>query len=370
MPRPTVAEIDLDAIRQNFRYLRGRLKPDAEIMGVVKANACGHGAVEVSRVLIGEGVQRLAVSLPEEGIELRQAGIETSILVLGPALPEQADDFVLNDFQAVIGDMAIALALDSAARAAGRCVTVHLKFDTGMGRLGFQPEEAVATVRRIAALPGLQIEAAVTHFAVADEPDESHREFTRNQIRTFNSLRGELEAAGVNIPFWHAANSGGLLFHSDSHLNAARVGIALYGGIVDPNLREPMTLRTRIVTVRDLPAGRSVSYGRTFTTQRPTRVAVLPIGYADGYSRRNSNSGHVLIHGHRAPIIGRVCMDMTMVDVTDIAGAVAGDPVVLYGRQGEEQVSICDVAAALGTIPHEIMTGLGKRVPRVYLNRA
>jgi alanine racemase len=371
MPRPTVAEIDLAAIIENLNTLRSALKPETEVIGVVKADAYGHGLVEVSRTLASAGVKRFAVAIVEEAMALLDAGVPGRFLVLGAPLIEQVEEIAAHDFEAMISDLQFARLLDAAARRHKRRIGVHLKFDTGMGRLGFHPEEAVEITRQIAAYPSLRIIGAMTHFPTADVPEG--RDFTREQVAITRRIRQELEAAGFHIPLWHAANSCAILTLPESHLDAVRPGLALYGGVrrdmTSLKFRQAMSLKTRIVQVRDLPAGHSVSYGRTFITKRPTRIAVLPIGYADGFSRGHSNKGQVLIRGRRAPIAGRICMDMTLVDITDIRTAAPGDEVVLYGRQGDEEITIRDAAESLGTVPYEVMTSIGSRVPRTYLNQ-
>jgi len=371
MPRPTVAEIDLAAIVENLNTLRSALKPETEVIGVVKADAYGHGLVEVSRTLASAGVKRFAVAIVEEGLTLLDAGVPGRFFVLGAPLLEQAEEIAAHDFEAMVSDLQFARLLDATARRHKRQVCVHLKFDTGMGRLGFHPEEAVDVTRQIAAYPSLRIIGAMTHFPTADVPEGM--EFTRQQVAITRGIRQQLEAAGFHIPLWHAANSCATLTLPESHFDAVRPGLALYGGIrrdMTPlKFRQAMSLKTRIVQIRDLPAGHSVSYGRTFITKRPTRIAVLPIGYADGFSRRHSNRGEVLIRGRRAPIAGRVCMDMTLVDITDIRTAALGDEVVLYGKQGDEEITIRDAATSIGTIPYDLMTSIGSRVPRTYLNQ-
>lgn len=373
MQRPTFAQIDLPAVAHNLRALRSLLDPDVEVIGVVKADAYGHGAVPVSRALAAEGVKRFGVAIPEEAITLHEAKVPGRFLILGLFFPDQAEEIVARGFEAVIGDMASAHRLDEEARRLGRRATVHLDFDTGMGRLGFPPERAVEITAALAGLGGLRIEGAMTHFPSADDPAAA--EFTRGQARALGSIREQLDAAGIHIPLWHAANSAGVLWFPEAHLNAVRPGIALYGGspgnsIACPvELRQVMTFKTTVAHVREVPAGGTISYGRTFRVTRPSRVAVLPVGYADGFSRGFSNQGHVLVHGRRAPVLGRVCMDITLVDVTDIPQARAGDEVVLYGRQGSEEISINYIAHTFDTIPHTVMTAVSARVPRVYSAR-
>ena len=373
MPRPTIAEIDLSAIRDNLRAIRSLIGPGVEIIGMVKADAYGHGAVAVGRTLAAEGVKRFGVALVEEGAALREAGIAGEMLVLGALLPEHAAEIVEHGFEAALSDIAFARRLDEVSRRRrGSPIGVHVKLDTGMGRFGFPLERALDVFCELAGMPGLRLVGAMTHFASADEAGPAGgAAFTRGQIAAFLKMREAVAAAGIRAPLWHAANSAGILLHPESHLDAVRPGLALYGGFpaaqVPPaiKLRQAMTLKTRIVLVRDFAAGTTLGYGRTFRTARASRIAALPIGYADGFSRANSNKGQALARGRRAPIVGRVSMDTVLADVTDVAGAQAGDEVVLYGRQGDAEISIAEAADMLGTIPYELMTALTARVPRV-----
>ena len=376
MPRPTIVEIDLSAVRDNLRAVRSLVGPAVEIIGMVKADGYGHGAVAVARTLAAEGVKRFGVALVEEGSALREAGIAGEILVLGALLPEQASEIVEHGFEVALSDIALARRLDEVCRRRrGRPIGVHVKLDTGMGRLGFPTERALDVFCELAGLRGLRVVGAMTHFPSADEagPADGGVEFTRAQIGAFLKMREAVAAAGILVPLWHAANSAGILLHPESHLDAVRPGLALYGGfpaaqVPSPvKLRQAMTLKTRIVLVRNFAAGATVGYGRTFRTARASRIASLPIGYADGFSRANSNKGQALVRGQHVPIVGRISMDITLADVTGVAGASAGDEVVLYGRQGEAEISIVEAAETLGTIPYELMTALTARVPRVMV---
>jgi len=372
MPRPTIVEIDLSAVRDNVRAIRSLIGPAVEIIGVVKADAYGHGAIPVARTLAAEGVKRFGVALVEEGAALREAGITGEVLVLGALLPEQAPEIVEQGFEAALSDLDFVRRLDEVSRRRrGPPIGVHVKLDTGMGRFGFPLERALDVICELAGLRGLRLAGAMTHFPSADEAGPGDGvEFTRGQIGAFLKIREAIAAAGIRVPLWHAANSAGILLHPESHLDAVRPGLALYGGFpaaqVPPptKLRQAMTLKTRIVLVRDFAAGATLGYGRTFRTARASRIAALPIGYADGFSRANSNKGQALVRGRRAPIVGRVSMDTVLVDVTGVPGAEAGDEVVLYGRQGEAEISIVEAAETLGTIPYELMTSLTARVPR------
>jgi alanine racemase len=266
--------------------------------------------------------------------------------------------------------MAMAHALDAAARKRGAKAAAHVKLDTGMGRIGIPASRAEQAADTFAKLDGIRLVGGMTHFPAADNADE----FTREQVRACLAVKQRLSERGLSIPMWHAANSAGVLWFPESHLDAVRPGISLYGAYPAANrarpveLRPALTLKTHIAQVRDVPPGGTVSYGRTFRAARPSRIAVLPIGYADGFSRQNSNRGQVLVRGRRVPVVGRVCMDLTLADVTDIPDATAGDPVVLYGRQGQEQIRLEDVANLLGTVPQDVMTAISRRVPRAYVD--
>ena len=371
MARPTVAEIDLSAVAGNCRALLRECREGVQCIGVVKADAYGHGAVPVAQALGREGVRIYAVALVEEAVELDDAGVTGRIMIMGYPTADDADEIVARGFEPVISSVSQAEEFAAMARTAGRRVAVHLMFDTGMGRLGMDMQRAVESAQEIKALGNLRVVGAMTHFSSADEPDA--RDFTLEQIAAFRRLQRGLERAGVRIPLWHAANSAGSLYYPESHFDAIRPGLSLYGSYPSSEmasravLRQAMTFKTRIACIREMPAGASISYGRTHRLGRASRIAILPVGYADGFDRRFSNLGQVLIRGRRAPVVGRVCMDLTLVDVTELAGARAGDEAVLYGSQGEESITIDEVAARLGTAQQDVMTMVGRRVPRVYV---
>lgn len=374
--RPTVAYIDLDALQHNLSQVR-KLAGSREIIAVVKADAYGHGAGPIARSLAANGVSRFGVALLEEARVLREAGLTQDVIVLGGCTEEQASEIVELGVTATIVHARLATALDTAARRAGRVAPVHVKIDTGMGRLGFSVDEAPEAVANVARLPGLQFAGLLTHFADADLADLS---FAREQIARFDRVVAAIKARGVPIPLRHAANSAAVMVAGRSSASgleralydAVRPGIMLYGYRPGPavtseaDLRPVLSLVTRVALLKRVTPGTSISYGRTFVARRPTVIAVLPIGYADGYRRFLSNTGHVLIRGRKAPIAGRVCMDLTMVDVTDVEGVSEGDEVVLIGAQGEATVTADDVATAGGTIAYEVLCGIGPRVPRRY----
>jgi alanine racemase len=366
----TWAEVDLDAIAHNARGLKECVGEETELMAVVKANAYGHGAVPVARTALENRATRLAVNRALEGVELRQAGITAPVLILGYSLPIEAETVVRWDLTPTVTTVEGALALSSMSDRQGKVTSIHVKVDTGMGRFGLLPDEVVAFVRRISELPGLKLEGLFTHFALADSADKT---YTRRQFGLYMQVVEQLEDAGFTIPLKHVANSAAALDLPEMHLDMVRCGIALYGlrpsDEVEPAipLEPSMVLRSRVARVRTLPPGSSISYGCTYTTTRPAPVALVPVGYGDGYHRILSNRGSVLIGGKRAPIVGRVCMDQFVVDVTDIEGVRQDDEVVVFGRQGEEEISAEEVAALAGTINYEVVTSILPRVTRVYL---
>ncbi|HYL82121.1 MAG TPA: alanine racemase [Candidatus Acidoferrum sp.] len=371
--RPTRVEVDLDAIASNVALARRIAGPGTEVMAVVKADAYGHGAIPVARVALRAGASWLGVAIPEEAVPLRAAGLTSRILVLGPIAPEQADLVVVHGLEQCVSDPVQAEALDRAARARGRILSLHLKVDTGMGRVGLPPKELRVAAEKIGALPSLRLTGLMTHFAEAEAEDPS---FAREQLRRFAEALAAGREAGMAHPLRHAANSAALLYHPEARLDLVRPGIMLYGchprggqNASEAGLRPALRFRTAISNLAAIPRGASVSYGRTFVAPRDSRVATLPVGYADGWGRLLSNRGHVLIRGRRAPIIGRVCMDMTMADVTDFPDVRMGDEAVLIGRQGAQEITADEVADAQGTISYEVLCRIGPRVPRVYLSQ-
>lgn len=370
MLRPTYAEIDLSAIRDNIRAIRARVGPRVKIMPAVKANGYGHGAVEVSRAVLDAGANMLGVATPEEGIELREAGFEyIPILILGCSTPDAAGDIVRHMLASAVCDLPYARALSEAAVKQKVFASVHVKVDTGMGRIGVQPEETLDFVHALKSLPNLNVDGVFTHFPCADEAD---RTYTTAQIAAFTKVINALKRHGFSIPA-HASNSGGVLAYPEADFDAVRPGIMVYGSYPSwevPRsipLREAMTLKTRIVFLKEVDAGTTISYGRTHTLKRRSRVATLPIGYADGYQRALSNRGEAAVRGVRVPVIGRVCMDQIMVDVTEVPDVAVGDEVILLGG-GYSYLTANEVAARAGTISDETFCAITSRVPRVYVN--
>lgn len=371
LDRPTWAEIDLDAIAHNMRELRRIAKPEAKICAVVKANAYGHGAVPVSRKVLAAGADFLGVAVLSEALQLRRAGIDAPILILGYTPPEQAEEVVKYDLSQTVFQWEVARALSDAACRLGKKAKIHVKIDTGMGRIGFLPgEEAVAEIKKIAALPHLHLEGIFTHFAMADACDKT---FTYRQLKIFLELIKRLDQEGIVFSFRHAANSAALIDLPETHLDMVRPGIALYGLYPSPEVKREkvelvpaMTVKSRIIQVKKVPPGTPVSYGCTWRAPRPTVVATLPVGYADGYTRLLSGKGEVLVKGKRVPVIGRICMDQCMIDVTDVPGVKQGEEVLIFGRDAWGTLPVEELAAKIGTINYEIVCMLGERVPRYY----
>jgi Alr-MurF fusion protein len=366
--RPTWVEVDLDAIAVNVHHLREIVGPSVRIMAVLKADGYGHGAVKVARTALNNGVQWLGVACLGEALTLREAGIEAPILILGYSPAWQSRDIVLHNLRATVFAEETAAALNRAARDLGRRARVHVKVDTGMGRLGLFPDEALELVSRLANMQHLEVEGLFTHFADADSEDLG---YTRWQLDRFDGVLKTLQERGLRPPLVHAANSAATLRLSCSHYDMVRVGIALYG--LDPSqaapcpdgFRSAFAFKCEVAQVKELPPGHYVSYGRTYRTERPTTVAIIPVGYADGFRRAPTTWQDVLVRGQRAPIIGRVCMDQTVIDVSHIPGVRQGDQVVLIGQQGDERITVGEVAAQLGTINYEVVSEILARVPRV-----
>jgi alanine racemase len=365
---PTTATIDLSSLAHNLNQTRRYLSDRCQILAVVKAEAYGHGAASICQTLAAQGISRFGVATIQEGVALREAGIQAPILVMGALLTNQLPDAIAHRLTPVVYDVAIAEALAELARSRPEPYPVHIKVDTGMGRLGFSPEMVVPAMQAPCFKGPLRVEGLMTHLADADSPDAG---YTGLQIERFRSVISRIEAAGLSVPLLHAANSAAIVRHPSAHFNLVRPGLMLYGYSAGPretapDLKPALTLTTTVMQVRTLAPGESVGYNRAFIASRPMQVAVLPIGYADGYSRALSNRGRVLIRGRRVPIAGRICMDMTMVDVTDRPAVRAGDEAVLIGSQGDDRISAHDLAEWIGTIPYEVLCAIGPRVPRIY----
>jgi alanine racemase len=361
--RATELRVDLSAITYNARRLAEIA--GVPLMAVIKADAYGHGAEMVARAALDGGAAALGVATVGEALRLRDAAIDAPILALGYTDPDNAEVIARRAITCSIFDAEVGAQLAEAARSLGREIVVHVKVDTGMGRLGAQPEEVLPLLRALANTPGLTVEGLYTHFATADSADET---FTQEQIERFDTLLTRVTAAGLRPPIVHAANSAGTLRHPRARYDLVRCGIALYGLDPDSDTPKPddfqpaLSLVTRVAQIKDLPAGASVSYGRRWYSSRASRIATLPIGYADGV-RRVPAWREALVGGQRAPIVGRICMDYCMLDVTDIPGIQRGDEVVMFGRQGDGRITVEEVAGWLGTIPYEVTCALSERVP-------
>jgi alanine racemase len=368
--RPTVIEIDLRALRSNYHALR-KAAGNADMMVVVKADAYGHGAVAVAKALAAEGCGHFGVATIAEASELRDAGIRARIYLLGGFFAEQAREVVALDITPFIFDASIVAPLQAAAKELGRKdFPVHLKIDSGATRLGVLPSDLPRAIAELRAANSLKLEGACTLFANAGDPTSI---ITDSQLGIFNHALATLAAAGMRPAVIHAANSAALVLRPDSHFTLVRPGLAIYGMPPVPAVREKidltpvMTFKTRVMQIKRVAVGVGVGYGHTFVTRRETIIGILPVGYADGYRRGLQHGGEVLLGGKRAPVVGAVSMDLTEIDLTDLPGAAVGDEVVLWGRSGDEIISVNDVARIAQTISYEMLCTVGRRVARVYL---
>lgn len=378
------AEIDLTAITANVRELRRITRPEAQLLVAVKANAYGHGMVEVARQALESGADALGVARLPEALALRHSGIAKPILIFGYTSPDDVATLIRHDLTQAVYSVDTAKGYAERIGQADKRLKIHLKVDSGMGRLGLLPDSrryaapgvniagsAEKETLEIAGLQQLELEGIFTHFASSDSADKTYAE---QQFATFIEFLDRLKRAGLEIKIRHAANSGAIIDLPHTHLDMVRAGISLYGlypsNEVDKNkisLIPAMSLKARVIHLKSVPAGTAVSYGMTHTTEKPTTIATIPIGYADGYNRRLSNRGSMLVNGLRAPIVGRVCMDLTMIDVGHIPDASLEDEVVMIGRQGSESITADELAGLLNTINYEITSAITARVPRVYL---
>lgn len=372
LPARVYAEINLDAICQNVQNAMDKVGADVKVMAIVKADAYGHGAVQTAKALHEIGVYAFGVATVAEAVQLRRNGIENPILILGHVFPEDFQALIQNHIMHAVFEPETAKALSQQAVACGETVQIHIKIDTGMGRIGMQPtKESIAAIQQIAALPNLEIQGIFTHFACADETDKTSCTL---QKQTFLAFCEALFAAGVDIPLRHMCNSAGIIDMQAPYLDMVRSGIMTYGlypsAQVDHTrvlLTPAMQLKSRVAFVKTVEKGFTVSYGSTYVTSEKTVIATIPVGYGDGYPRALSNKGRVLIRGQYAEILGRVCMDQLMVNVTDIPGVCQGDVVTLVGTDGTQRISVEEVADAAGSFNYEFCCNINKRVPRVYL---
>ena len=365
--RATRAIIDLGAISHNVAAIRKKIGSQRGLMAVVKADGYGHGAVEVSRTALRNGADSLAVALPEEGQHLREAGVEAPILVLGLIQPEEAWKVVDSQLDQTVSSIALLEALDQEAGNASTQINVHVKVETGLGRIGVEPHEVVLFLRRARSYRNLKVAGLFSHFSAADERDKT---FSQHQLQLFEQTIREIRHAGIELPQRHMANSAATLDLPESYYDLVRPGLIIYGLYPSTEVshsievKPAMTLKTKVCYLKTVPQGTPISYGRTFVAKKQTRVATLPLGYGDGYKRALANKGEVLIKGRRAPVIGRICMDMCMIDVSDVPDVQAGDEAIVFGQEPTAD----ELAAKIGTINYEVVTTVGKRVPRVYVN--
>jgi len=367
--RPTVAEIDLEALAFNYRQIRKRVPKRTGILAVVKADAYGHGALPISHKLEELGAEYLGVAISQEGVKLRRGGVKAPILILGGIFPEEEEEVIRNDLTPVIFEMDSLVRLSKIAGRKRKKIKVHLKVDTGLGRLGVPFDQFPVFLKELKKVRNIEIEGILSHFSMTDREEA----YSSSQWKKFQEALAIAREAGLKSRYFHMANSANLTFFTQYSGNMVRSGIMLYGSYPSPkiekliNLKPVLTLKTRIHFLKSVPAGTRISYGGTFSTRRESLIATLPVGYADGYSTFLSNQGEVLIRGRRAPVVGRVCMDLIMADVTDIPGASKGDEVILIGRQGRERITADEIARKIGSIPYEVLCLIGKRVPRVYI---
>lgn len=378
--RATFAEINLKAFKHNLQNLKKITEPATGVMAVIKADAYGHGAIPCAKAAVDSGVDYLGAGIIEEGVELRENGITEPILILGSIFPDEVEDLVQHDLATVLCTPHLAQALAKEAEKQGKTVKVHIKVDTGMNRLGVLPENLSPLIKTISNLPTLKLEALSTHFSSADDEDTS---ITTQQIELFQKTLTELQKAGILMPpLTHLANTSALLRFPESRSKMVRPGLILYGALPSPvlnsvvqevcqkeslqNFQPVMQWKSKIILLKSVQKGQPLSYSRKHFTQRDSVIATLPMGYADGLHRNLSNNMDVLIKGKRAPQVGTICMDMILIDVTEVPDVQMGDEVVIFGKQGEEEIRVEELAEKSNTIPYEILCNVGKRVPRVY----
>jgi alanine racemase len=361
----TWVKIDLDAIKENVRYFVDRSK--AQVMAIVKANAYGHGAIPVAQAALEAGATWCGVARVNEALELRQAGLDCPILLLGYTPEARYEEMIARRVSMTVWDISQIEAISAVASRKNQEARLHLKVDTGMSRLGANPQEVIDLFHEIAALPNIQIEGMFTHFARADEADSTP---TDAQDKLFHELLWMLESAGIHIPVVHAANSAASLTRPAAYFNCVRVGIAIYGLYpssecpLPPVFRPALTWKSVLSQVKTVPAGRGISYGHEYVTSREERIGTVPVGYADGFRRVPGNQ--ILVEGRKVPVVGRVTMDQIMVQLDAVPDASAGDEVVIIGEQGDESITAEDIAARWGTINYEVTSGIAHRVPRIY----
>ncbi|MDI6604489.1 MAG: alanine racemase [Thermoanaerobacteraceae bacterium] len=370
--RPAWAEVNLDNIKHNYNQIRKMTDKDAGIMAVVKANAYGHGSYEVSKAVIENGADYLAVAIIDEAIELRELGIDKPILILGYTPIEYVKEIVKYDLTQTVFELKYAYELSREAYNQGKKAKIHVKIDTGMGRIGYHDlGKAEEEIVEMSLLEGIYIEGIFSHFSSSDEKD---KEYTLWQFKKFKEINERLSKRGVKIPVRHIANSAAIIDLPFTHLEMVRPGIILYGCYPSDevekkaDLRSTMAIKARIVQLKDVSENEFISYNRTYKTSKTSKIATLPIGYADGLNRLLSNNHNVIIKGKYAPIVGKICMDQCMIDVTNINGVEVGDVAVLMGEQGNKSITPDDIAKKIKTISYEVYCGISRRVPRIYIS--
>ena len=369
------AEINLDAIKNNIKYIRKRTSPQAQVMAIVKADAYGHGVCDVTATLLANGADRLGVATVDEAIQLRNAGFDVPILILGYIAPEDIERAINADITLTVFHEEYAETVSQKALALGKKCKIHIKLDTGMHRIGYlctdNEDTTIDSICRIAKLPGIEVEGIFSHFAKADEADPS---YTHLQFDRFRKITDKLEEKGIHIPIKHICNSAGILKFPEYHMDMVRSGIITYGltpndemDISDTGLIPAMSFKATVTNVKTVTEDAPVSYGGRFVAKAGSKIATVSVGYADGYSRVLSNKAQVIINGHKANVVGNICMDQMMVDVSDITDINIGDEVILFGSNGNNMITVESVASLLGTINYETVCVVGKRVPRVYI---
>ena len=370
--RVTQAEVDLSALRHNVKQVMKRVGANVRVLGVVKANAYGHGLVATSKAIIEAGASYLGVAFVEEGLELRQH-TKLPILVLSPPFDNALETYVRFDLDATITSIEMAHALDSVAKSGGKKARVQIKVDTGMGRIGFLPEIAIEAIRAVSALKNLEIVGVYSHFATSDE---TNKDFARKQLSMFRGIVSSVKDLGISSVLFHIANSGAILDMPDSYFDMVRPGIMAYGYYPSletsesVDIKPALSLKSGVALIKTLRGGTSVSYGRRYFTKRESRIAVVPIGYGDGFTRLLTGKASVLIKGKRYPIVGTITMDHVMVSLGSDYEVQQGDEVIFVGRSGDEAITAWELASKLGTIPYEVLCMINGRVPRVYTSQS
>ncbi|MCK4738689.1 MAG: alanine racemase [Deltaproteobacteria bacterium] len=369
--RPTVALINEDALRDNYLKIKALTEPSTCVMAIIKANGYGHGEAIVAKALTSAGASTFGVAIIEEGVSLRRGGVSYPIVILGGVYPEQIKDLLDFNLTPVVFDIANARLINEASQKKGQVTPVHIKIDTGMGRLGIMPTQVLEFFAELKSLTSISVEGILSHLARSESKKEPDITETKKQLQIFKEASRAARSIGFNPKYTHIANSAAILDYKDSHLSMIRPGLMLYGAYPAPDLRERialtpvMTLKTRILEIKKMPKGSPISYGGRFVTKRGSLIATIPIGYGDGLPRAYSSKGEVLVRGKRVPIAGTICMDLTMIDVTDIGDVRKNDEVIIIGSAEKETITVEEVAERTSTISYEIFCNISARVPRL-----